>query len=112
MGRVKRQQNEKMIIAEEHVPTFPYKVRLPPTLPFSPSTQSIPPPGPGQAPLADHNLHTGERGRAVTTAKTGNVLSPALSPSCSQQPEAPEQGSVLATSRTRPYAPDHLSTTS
>lgn len=94
MGRVKRQQNEKMTIAAEHVPPIPHKVRLPPTLPLSPPTQSIPPPGPGQAPLAEHNLHTGERDRTVTRAKTGNALSPALSPSCSQQPEAPEQGSI------------------
>lgn len=97
MGRVKKQQNEKITTAAEHVPTFPYEVRLPPTLPFSSPSQFSPLPGPGQAPLADHNLHTGERGCAMTMAKTGNALCPTSSPFCSQKPEAPEQGPVLVT---------------
>lgn len=71
MGGVGRQQNQKTV-AQKRAPIFPYKINHPPTLPFSPLTQSIPPPGYRQASLTNHNLHSGN---GVTTAETGAARS-------------------------------------
>ena len=65
-SKIRRQWHRNML------PYFPYKINRPPTLPFSPLTRSIPPPGYRQARLTNHNLHTGN---GVTTAKTGTACS-------------------------------------